>query len=118
MRIASLRLHWSVPDRSVPQQGDITRRSSGLWGYVQQDSAAEAFLLAATKGNPNWVTGHEAFFVTAPRIADEEDSNLLREKFWPDVPVREGKEFSGTKGFFDCDKAKELLGWVHTDSPM
>jgi len=118
MRIASLRLHWSVPDRSVPQQGDIVRSSYGLWGYVQQDSAAEAFVLAVTKENPEWMSGHEAFFITAPRIAFEEDSNSLRQRFWPNIPVRAGKEFSGTKGFFDCDKAKQFLGWVHNDSPV
>lgn len=86
-----------------------------MWGYVDDDSAADAFLLAITVGDDSW-TGHEAFFITAPCIAyEKENSKDLRERFWPDVPIREGYDVSGRTGFFDCNKAERLLGWVHKD---
>lgn len=115
MRIASLRLHWSVPSRSRAQRDDPTRRSKDLWGYVQEDSAADAFLLALTEETGKW-SGHEAFFIVAPVVAMDEDSRELRQKFWPHVPVKDGKEVSGRKGFFDCGKAERLLGWSHKDT--
>lgn len=115
MRIASLRLHWSVPNRSVAQHGDPSRRSKDLWGFVQEDSGAEAFLLALTGETSKW-SGHEAFFITAPVTASDKDAKELREQFWPDVPITEGKNVSGRTGFFDCRKAERLLGWVHKDS--
>ncbi|KAL0954837.1 hypothetical protein HGRIS_003781 [Hohenbuehelia grisea] len=116
MRIASLRLHWSVPNRAYARQGitDPERKSKDLWGYVQEDSGAEAFMLAITKDDLPW-TGHQQFFIVAPEIAYEGDSGELKEKFWPKVPVREGKEIAGKVGFFDCSKAQRLLGWVHRD---
>ncbi|GLB40545.1 putative rmlD substrate binding domain [Lyophyllum shimeji] len=115
MRIASLRLHWSVPSRLHAQRDDPTLRSKDLWGYVQEDSAADAFLLALTEETGKW-SGHEAFFIVAPVVAMDEDSRELRERFYPDVPITEGKDVSGSAGFFDCRKAERLLGWVHKDA--
>lgn len=84
-----------------------------LWGYVQEDSGADAFLLAI--GDGARFVGHEAFFIAAPEIAYEGDSKAMREAEWPNVPITEGKDVSGRKGFFDCSKAEALLGWVHRD---
>lgn len=111
MRVASLRLHWSVPSRShaVREDGEAHK---DLWGYVQEDSSADSFILALI--SEGW-SGHEAFFITAPEIACNEDSKELREKYYGDVPIREGKDVSGRKGFFDCSKAERVLGWVHKD---
>lgn len=114
MRVASLRLHWSTPTRDHARRDDPSRRQRDLWGYVQQDSAADAFLLAVTEESGRWA-GHEAYFIVAPRVACDVDSKTLRERHWPDVPIVEGKEVSGEKGFFDCGKAEKLLGWVHRD---
>lgn len=113
-RIASLRLHWSVPERAHALRDDPARRRKDLWGYVQEDSAADAFLLAVTGENGRW-SGHEAFFITAPRIASDEDTKELRDAFWPDVPLKKDKDVSGSIGFFDCSKAERLLEWVHRD---
>ncbi|KAF9029522.1 NAD(P)-binding protein [Hymenopellis radicata] len=113
IRIASLRLHWSIPEKSVAQSMDAEKSKNDLWGYVQEDSSAEAFLLAI--GDSAKYEGHEAFFITAPEIAFDADSKQLREEFWPNVPITAGKDVSGSKGFFDCSKARELLGWVHKD---
>ncbi len=113
IRIASLRLHWSIPEKSVARALAPNKAKNDLWGYVQEDSSAEAFLLAV--GDSVEYKGHEAFFITAPEIAFDGDSKQLRETFWPNVPITTGKDVSGSKGFFDCSKARELLGWVHKD---
>ncbi|KAJ7494624.1 hypothetical protein B0H11DRAFT_2155976 [Mycena galericulata] len=113
MRVASLRLHWSVPDRAVAQQLEGSLAKKDLWGYVQEDSAAEAFILAVTQPTDKWPSAAEAFFIVAPETTfDGETSELLKE-FWPHVPIKEGKVMNGRTGFFDCSKAKELLGWEH-----
>lgn len=114
LRIASIRLHWALPDRSPAQQREPRGASKDLWGYVQQDSAADAFLLAVAGENGKW-SGHEAFFIAAPEIAPDEDSRQLRDTYWPHVPIRDGVDLSGRKGFFDCTKAERLLDWVHED---
>ncbi|OJT04650.1 hypothetical protein TRAPUB_4605 [Trametes pubescens] len=112
MRVASLRLSWSLPSREEALRDDPKRRKSDLWGYVQEDSAAEAFLLAVTGENGRW-SGHERFFIVAPDTSANEDSEELWQTYWRDVPLKEGKDLRGHKGFFDCSKAERLLGWVH-----
>lgn len=112
MRIASLRLTWSCPTRDAAKRGDPTRRKNDLWGYVQEDCAADAFLLAVTGENGRW-SGHERFFISAPDIAHDENSMMLMRKYWEDVPIKEGKDLSGRRAFIDSSKAEQLLGWVH-----
>lgn len=112
MRVASLRLSWSLTSREDALRDDPMRRRSDLWGYVQEDSAAEAFLLALADGNAKW-SGHERFFIVAPDTSANEDSEELWQTYWRHVPLKEGKDLSGKKGFFDCSKAERLLGWVH-----
>jgi nucleoside-diphosphate-sugar epimerase len=111
MRIASLRLHWSVPDKSIAYNPG--GRASDLWGYVQEDSAADAFLLAI-EDSKKW-TGHERFFIASSQTAYEEDTMDLIKHHWPGVPIRQGKTLVGNQGIFDCSKAAELLGWQHTN---
>ncbi|KAG6917516.1 hypothetical protein DXG01_002263 [Tephrocybe rancida] len=113
MRIASIRLSWSIPHRDLANHEDPARRYNDLWGYVQEDSGADAFLLAVTHES-GWV-GHEAFLVAAPTVASNLDNENLRKQFFPDVPIKDGKSLSGSEGFFDCGKAERLLGWVHKD---
>lgn len=67
--------------------------------YVQEDSGAEAFLLAITAENGKW-SGHERFFIAAAEITVEEDSKALAQKHWPDVPFKIGSDISGRKGMF------------------
>ncbi|KAJ7637619.1 hypothetical protein DFH06DRAFT_1218654 [Mycena polygramma] len=114
MRVASLRLHWSVPSRVYAAQNlDHTRAKNDLWGYVQEDSAAESFLLAVTHPTDGWPSAAEAFFIAAPETTFDGETSELMQKYWPTVPLKEGKNMTGNAGFFDCTKAKELLGWVH-----
>lgn len=114
MKIASLRLHFSVPERSVAHKNNPNSPIKDLWGYVQEDSAADAFLLAVTEETNKW-SGHEAFFIVAPATAFPEPSKYLKETHWPDVPILGGKELIGNQSFFDCGKAERLLGWKHRD---
>ncbi|EMD33926.1 hypothetical protein CERSUDRAFT_141261 [Gelatoporia subvermispora B] len=115
MRVASLRLSWSLPQRSDAVRQDPAQRKNDLWGYVQEDAGAEAFLLAVTNDDGKW-SGHEAFFITAPHTSDERDSMVLKEQFWADVPIKPGKDLSGRNSFFDCSKAERLLGWTHSNA--
>ncbi|KAF8440299.1 hypothetical protein L210DRAFT_3401371 [Boletus edulis BED1] len=114
MRVASLRLHWSIPTRARAYRKDNEKAKGDLWGYVQEDSSAEAFLRAVTEENDEW-KGHETFFIAAPQVAADEDSLELKQKYFPDVTVREGWVKSGRRGFFDCSKAERFFGWVHRD---
>jgi len=116
MRISSLRLSWSVSDREAAKRGDPERRKNDLWGWVQEDSAAEAFLLALSDENTRW-SGHERFFITAPDAAVDEDTQVLKDKYWPHVPVKEGKAHVLEQGYFDCSKAERILRWKHRAAP-
>ncbi|KAF5359212.1 hypothetical protein D9756_003130 [Leucocoprinus leucothites] len=116
LRIASLRLHWSLPYGQYPSEGKEDAAARDLWGYLDQDSGAEAFLFALTCDTSRWPSKAEAFYIASPTIGPDKDSRELKAKFWPDVPVKEGFEISGRKGFFDCSKAERLLGWVHKDN--
>jgi hypothetical protein len=118
LRIASLRLHYSVPERAYALKPNAVRTSKDsfdLWGYVQEDSAADAFLLAITCDTTSWPSKHEAFLVVAPSSAADKDSAELKREYYPDIPVRDGFEITGRRSFFDCRKAEKLLGWVHRD---
>ncbi|PPR02609.1 hypothetical protein CVT24_002180 [Panaeolus cyanescens] len=110
MRVASLRLHYSVPSKSVASS---RHRVKDLWGYVQEDSAAQAFLLAV-QDNEKW-GGHERFLIVAPETACEEETASLLEEFLPDIPIKEGRKITGRQSLFDCSKAAALLGWNHED---
>lgn len=106
-----------VPNRAKANDDDPFKRRQDLWGYVQEDSVADAFLLSLDEENKRWA-GHEAFFIVAPNIGLDLDSKDLREQHWAEVPVKEGRDMSGRAGFFDCSKAERLLGWTHKDSDV
>jgi len=112
MKIASLRLSWSIPQKSIAQKHN-ENRAKDLWAYVQEDSGAQAFILAI-EDNDRW-SGHERFFIAAPHTAVDEGTKSLIAEYYPDVPVKEGKEPIGTQGLLDCSKAARLLGWHHSD---
>ncbi|KAI9460401.1 hypothetical protein HD554DRAFT_2316814 [Boletus coccyginus] len=114
-RVATLRLHWSVPTRTGAYRKDYKGSKGDLWSYVQEDSSAEAFLRAVTVENDEW-KGHEKFFIAAPQVAADEDWLDLKQKYFPHVPVREEWVKNGGRGFFDCSKAERILGWVHKDN--
>ncbi|KAF8556189.1 NAD(P)-binding protein [Imleria badia] len=114
MRMASLRFHWLVPTRTRARQRSHENSIGDLWGYVQEDSSAEAFVRALTVQNDEW-KGHEKFFITAHQVAPDEDWLELKQRYFPDVSVREGWVKNRGSSFFDCSKAECLFGWVHRD---
>jgi len=110
MSIASLRLHGVVADRTdtagwldTPHQ--IAEKQ--LWGYTLRDAAARAFLLGVTTD----IDAHEVFYIVAPETMVDTPSLELKTEHYPEVPVR--GDLSATRGFFDCNKAAEVLGWNH-----
>lgn len=109
LAIASLRLHGVRATRPVVPQSwtpsDFAVRD--LWGYTLLRSAARACLLALTAA----FTGHEVFYIVAPRTAHHTPTAELCRRYYPDVPIR--SELVGTQGLFDCTKAEQLLGWCH-----
>jgi UDP-glucose 4-epimerase len=110
MTISSLRLHGVVGDRAdTAGWTDIPGRvvEKQLWGYVRRDAAARAFMAALEAD----FTGHEVFYVAAPDTMVETPSLELAARAFPDVPIR--GDLDGRRGFFDCSKAGELLGWQH-----
>ncbi|EPQ52758.1 NAD P-binding protein [Gloeophyllum trabeum ATCC 11539] len=119
-RIASLRLHWSIPSRAYPDRVEFTgnpeRSAKDLWGYVQEDEGARAFMLAISPENDGKWSGHEVFLIAASQrrgTREQAESQEFKDRYWPDVPVREGWSLKGSMGFFDCSKAGRLLDWRH-----
>ncbi|MBC8336180.1 MAG: NAD(P)-dependent oxidoreductase [Anaerolineales bacterium] len=114
MKIASLRIHGVAAERidSAKWQDSATDIVvKHLWGYVRRDSTARACLLGVTAD----FSGHEAFYIVASDTVMNIASLELKEQFYPNVSVQ--GDLSENKSFFDCQKAKRLLGWQHdTDS--
>ncbi len=111
MRIASLRLSWSIPDSEFARKLNLDpeRAKNDLWGWVQQDAAARAFLCAVALADERW-SGHEAFFITSPETVWG-NAQELWEAHSSDVPIKTGQNLD--KGFFNCEKAQRFLGWTH-----
>ena len=106
-RIASLRPSWCTDDWDGGE--DPERRKNDLWAYVGLEAVAQAFLRAVDLDDQAWV-GHEAFFVIAPETTHGAAKKLW-EAHWKDIPIKEGRNLE--EGFFNCSKAKRLLGWTH-----
>ena len=111
MVISSMRFHWVVPGRTTAVQAkgysqtDVAAKN--LWAYTRYDAAARACLLSLTAD----FKGHEVFYIAAPDTVADIPSLELKQKFFPDVPVR--GDLSGHKSFFNSSKAERLLGWKH-----
>ena len=112
MKIASLRFHWLSESRERAIQmtqgfGDGSIRH--LWAYTLLREASRACLLAVTAA----FTGHEVFYIAAPRTAAPEPSLELAQRHYPNTPVR--GDLPDHNSFFSCAKAERLLGWRHED---
>ena len=111
LTIASMRFHWVIPQRATAVQASGYSQTKAaiknLWAYTLQSAAARACLLALTAD----FKGHEVFYITAPDTISDIPSLELKQKYFPDVPVR--GDLSGNKSFFNSSKAEHLLGWKH-----
>jgi UDP-glucose 4-epimerase len=110
MTLSSLRFHALTP--GTPEPGDelVTAEAPvarNLWGWTWIEEGARACELALLAD----YTGHETFFIIAPRANSVIPSRELAAHAFPEVPIR--GDFSGHAGFFDCGKAERLIGWVH-----
>ena len=112
MSIASLRFHWLVDEReralkyAKPFSPAIIRH---LWAYTLFSEANRACLLSLTAD----FTGHEVFYIVAPRTVVSEPSLDLARQYYPDTPIR--GDLASDAGFFDCSKAERILGWRHEE---
>lgn len=110
MTIASLRLHGVVSGLKETRKWEKAlglRIAKHLWGFTSREATARACLLGITAD----FSGHEIFYIVAPRTMMETPSPILKEEYYPDVPII--GDLSGNKGFFNCQKAERLLGWHH-----
>ena len=109
LSVASLRFHSFVPDRETARRGAREQGEAwaarGLWGYTTAAMLTSACLAACRTD----FTGHERLQVVAADTSVEEPSEVLRQRWYPDVPVR--RPFVGREGFWDCSRTVELLGW-------
>ncbi|MBD3624098.1 MAG: NAD(P)-dependent oxidoreductase [Rhodobacteraceae bacterium] len=109
-RIASLRFHYTVPDRAIAEQNYVPKSDEAekhLWGYTLLDPAARACLLSLEDG----FAGHEVFYIAAPDTVHHRPSLDLAAEYFPRVPVT--GDLGGRNSFFSSDKARRVLGWVH-----
>ena len=110
MRIASLRIHGVVAQPAdshkwQKSRGDVVAKH--LWGFTSEEATARACLLGVTAD----FSGHEIFYIVSPKTMMEEPSLTLKEKYYPDVPIK--GDLSDHKGFYNCQNAERLLGWKH-----
>ena len=112
MIISSMRFHGIVPERSTMVQAKSYSQTDAavknLWAYTCLEDASRACLLSLTAD----FGGHEVFYIVAADTISDTPSLELKQKFFPDVPVR--GDLSGHRSFFDSSKAERLLGWKHS----
>ena len=125
MTLSSLRFHALTPGKPESEAELVTAEAPvarNLWGWTWIDEGARACELALLAG----YTGHETFFIIAPRTHSPIPSRELAAHAYPEVPIRgdpsagsphggasQGQALEGHAGFFDCSKAGRLIGWVH-----
>lgn len=105
MSIGCLRLHALRGREEMaarpPGRPDAGRKD--LWGYTPLAMATGACLaMLATD-----VGGCQIFYVVATDTYSPEPSRSLRDKFFPNVPIR--GDFSGKRSFFDSAKMEKVL---------
>jgi nucleoside-diphosphate-sugar epimerase len=111
MIISSMRFHGIISERPTTAQirdhfpSDVAVKS--LWAYTRLEAASRACLLSLIAD----FKGHEVFYIVAPETIADIPSLELKQKFYPNVPVR--GDLSGHRSFFDSSKAERLLGWKH-----
>jgi len=108
MTLSTLRFHGLVPTRydGTPRMESPTMVNH-LWAYTHIDDAAKACELCL---QATW-RGHERFFIVGPRTVVTVPSLELAARFYPQTKLN--GDLSGDRSFYDCSKAKRLLGWEH-----
>lgn len=112
MSIASMRVHWLAETRERVVELSGVYKSGAikhLWAYTLLREANRACLLSLTAD----FSGHEVFYIVAPRTAVTVPSLELAQEHYADTPIR--GNLSGNSGFFNCSKAERILGWRHEE---
>lgn len=107
LSIASLRFHWNKTRdvaRAAYAEGPRPVEKH-LWAYVPPEAGARAALAAVMTD----LKGHEVFYIVASDTTDDTASRDLAARHFPAVPIR--GTFAGNTSFFDCSKARRMLGW-------
>ena len=103
-------------------------RPPSLWGWVSLESCARAALLGLI--SEGW-SGHEIFVLASQEICwegglqlegrfngERHDSLALLESNWKGRYGKVDKSWWAERprrGFWDCSKARDVLGWEHND---
>lgn len=111
LRIASLRFHWILESeeraRAVSAGSPFVWRH--LWAYTNSRAASRACLRAILAD----FTGHEVFYIVAPRTVMDEPSADLARHHYPETPIT--GDLGADTGFFSTAKAERILGWKHDE---
>ncbi|KZT41245.1 NAD(P)-binding protein [Sistotremastrum suecicum HHB10207 ss-3] len=112
MRVASLRLHWFIDPSWIDRVYNMPQEEAHkhLWGYTFESAGIRAFLLAVTAGD---FTGHERFFVIAPKIGSRIKTSELIGEFFPNAEIK--KELAHDEAAINSSKAERFFGWRHDD---
>ena len=111
MTAVSLRLSWIHTPESfrelIPPMwaGPGEDASANLWLYVDHRDVAEAFRLALQAD----LSGHHAFFISAPNSFMKTPTVELVRRYYPDTQIRPVLE--GNQAVVSCRKAEQLLGY-------
>jgi hypothetical protein len=122
MRIASLRFHGVVLPPFTTREKLHERGGywKDLWGWVSQEAAAESCLKGVLAPLSTFPCGHEAFFIAARTICEQENSlELFKTRFDLEKEGIELRgEITGNQSFFDTRKAERMLRWKEEGFPM
>ncbi|BEI91359.1 uncharacterized protein CcaverHIS019_0401790 [Cutaneotrichosporon cavernicola] len=120
MRIGCFRPHWVIPE-SLAYNPEALHAAQGnwkdLWGWTSVGGTARAFLAGITAPTSTFPLGAENFFIVAPTIVQQSSSLELLRKYYPDLKCEMRREWKANEGFFDCSKAKHMLGWEERAFP-
>ncbi|KZT58368.1 NAD(P)-binding protein [Calocera cornea HHB12733] len=112
LTITTLRLHHVVPQKTIPAEW-VARAGRDLWGWVNDASAARAFLLALEREGG----GHEVVNIVGDsHRAEGHDARVLASTYHPLAEIR--GQVGGDSPFYTSEKAERVLGWRHEGGRM
>ncbi|KAG8678303.1 UDP-glucose 4-epimerase 5 [Ceratobasidium sp. 395] len=113
MSISCLRFHYvSFTRPNLENELDAEVRKD-MWAWTDIRAAGRACMLGL---EVEW-TGAEAFYIVAPEhCAGEHDALELAARFYPETKL--ASTMGPKSGFYDCSKAKRMLGWEHDGGRM
>ncbi|MBB5752923.1 NAD-dependent epimerase/dehydratase family protein [Prosthecomicrobium pneumaticum] len=111
LEAVSLRMPWIQTAESFvrdvrPRRVHADLVARDLWGYLDAEDAAEAFLAAVERP----IEGHRRLFISAADTFMEEDTAALVAAAYPGVPLR--RPPVGRETVFDLAEAAAALGWA------